>query len=103
MHLTQLLASAAVVGSVLAHVPGVVHDTPFAKREIVARAECSRNNLLRALVRFQGSGTEEFCQSFLGGLGGGAATVTVPGGTATVNATITTAPEVVTETVTEVG
>lgn len=103
MHFSQLLASAAVVGSVLAHVPGVIHDTRFGKREVVEkRAACSRNNLLRALVRFQGNGTEEFCRSYLGDVGG-TATVTIPGATETVDATITETPEPVTEVVTEIG
>lgn len=104
MHFSTLFASAALAGSALAHVPGVVHDFPVAKRNVVEkRAECSRNNLLRALVRFQGNGTEEFCRSYLGGAGLGTVTITVPGGTETVDATITETPEPVTEVVTEIG
>lgn len=103
MHFSKLFASAALAGSVLAHVPGVVHDSAFGKRNVVEkRAECSRNNLLRALVRFQGNGTEEFCRSYLGGVGGGTATITIPGATETVDAVITETPEPVTEVVTEI-
>lgn len=94
MHFSQLLASAALASTVLAHVPGVVNDFPVFKRAAVEkRAECSRNNLLRALVRFQGNGTEEFCRSYLGA-GAAEVTITVPGGTETIDATVT---EVVTD------
>lgn len=104
MYFTQLFASAGVVGSVLAHVPGVVHDTHFGKREIIEKhAACSHNNLLRALVRFQYNGAEEFCRSYLGDVGGGISTITVPGGTETVDTTITKTPEPVTEIVTDIG
>ena len=106
MHVSKLFVSAALAGSVLSHVPGVVHDFPIAKRNAIEkRAECSHNNLLRALVRFQGSGTEEFCRSYLGGSGSGSGTVTVTvgGATETVDATITLTPEPSTESVTEIG
>ena len=104
MHFSKLFACAALAGTVLAHVPGVFHDFHIAKRNVIKkRAECSRNNLLRAPARFQGNGTEEFCLSYLGGSGSGAVTVTVGGATEIVDATITMTPEPSTETVTEIG
>lgn len=104
MHFFKLFASAALAGSVLAHVPGVVHDFPIAKRNVIEKpAECSPNNLLRALVRFQGNGTEEFCRGYLEGSDSRTVTVTVGGATETVHATITVIPEPSTDTVTEIG
>lgn len=94
MHFSQLLASVALASTVLAHVPGVANDFSVFKRAAVEkRAECSRNNLLRALVRYQDNGVEEFCRSYLG-VSAANVTITVPGGTETVDATVT---EVVTD------
>ena len=103
MHFSTLFASAALAGSALAQVPGVVHDFPVAKRNVIEKpAECSRTNLLRALVRFQGNGSEVFCRSYLGGASAGTVTITVPGGAETVDATITETPEPVTVVVTKI-
>ncbi len=106
MHFTQLAASAALVGSVLSHRPGVVNGHPpsaeAARRGVVVARDCSHNNLLRALIRFQAEASP-FCSSYLGGSAVITVTETLAGADTTVDATITETPEPFTEIVTDIG
>lgn len=101
MHFSKIAATAVLAGSVLAHRPGVVNDYPAIKRRDLVARDCTRNNLLRALIRFSAEASP-FCSEYLGGSAVATVTETVAGETTVEDtATVTGEPEVIV--ITDIG